>query len=371
MNELAKNPSQTDEIDLLELMKVLWDKKWWIVLSAFFCAAIAGIYAFTVKEQWTSKAEIIAPREDDLESYLALRKEYARILGGGLDTGAIAGQLYAEFDLLAYSLDERENFLKNSEMYKVLSEGKSDNEKRAILNQLARKNISIVKPDAKKDPDAIGKKFTVSAETAQMAQEMLRQYINYLSKLAFEKQKNAFITSFKDKLADLTFEYQQIQRDLSISKTVQLQNLNKAFETAEKAGVTEYSKVLDNSNISIPGLAISEAKISLSDSKLSDDVYLFMLGTKYLHAQMDVINKNQIIYPPRFYQIEEQLKQLELLFDKTAKLEARAFSYLSSPDYPVIKDKPKKGLILILGLMIGFLISIIFILTKSLFITGK
>ncbi|MGX2949012.1 LPS O-antigen chain length determinant protein WzzB [Frederiksenia canicola] len=356
MNELARNQSQADEIDLLELMKVLWDKKWWIVLSAFFCTAIAGIYAFTVKEQWTSKAEIIAPREDDLGSYLALRKEYARILGGGLDTGAIAGQLYAEFDLLAYSLDERENFLKNSEMYKVLSEGKSDNEKRAILNQLARKNISIVKPDA------IGKKFTVSAETAQMAQEMLRQYINYLSKLAFEKQKNAFIISFKDKLADLTFEYQQIQRDLSISKTVQLQNLNKAFETAEKAGVTEYSKVLDNSNISIPGLAISEAKISLSDSKLSDDVYLFMLGTKYLHAQMDVINKNQIIYPPRFYQIEVQLKQLEPLFDKTAKLEARAFSYLSSPDYPIVKDKPKKALILIIAFIVGLMLSIMVLL---------
>ena len=55
-----------DEIDLIELLRVLWVKKVWIVLSAFVFTAIAGVYAFTAKEQWTSTAIVVTPRSTDL-----------------------------------------------------------------------------------------------------------------------------------------------------------------------------------------------------------------------------------------------------------------------------------------------------------------
>ena len=48
------NYQNSSEIDLIELIRTLWNKKLWIVLSAFFCTAIAAGYAFTAKEQWTS-----------------------------------------------------------------------------------------------------------------------------------------------------------------------------------------------------------------------------------------------------------------------------------------------------------------------------
>ena len=69
-----------DEIDLIELLRVVWVKKVWIVLSAFVFTAIAGVYAFTAKEQWTSTAIIVAPRTTDLGSLLPARAEYARII---------------------------------------------------------------------------------------------------------------------------------------------------------------------------------------------------------------------------------------------------------------------------------------------------
>ena len=56
---MAEVSSQrNDEIDLIELFRVLWKKKVWIVLSAFVCTLIAGIYAFTAKEQWLSLIHI-------------------------------------------------------------------------------------------------------------------------------------------------------------------------------------------------------------------------------------------------------------------------------------------------------------------------
>ena len=72
--------NESDEIDLVELVKNLWKKKLWIILSAFVCTAIAAGYAFTAKEQWTSKSVVIAPKAANLGDYLSFRSEYASIL---------------------------------------------------------------------------------------------------------------------------------------------------------------------------------------------------------------------------------------------------------------------------------------------------
>lgn len=48
MNDI--NYQDNNEIDLIELIKALWNKKILILLSAFFCTAIASVYAFTEKE---------------------------------------------------------------------------------------------------------------------------------------------------------------------------------------------------------------------------------------------------------------------------------------------------------------------------------
>lgn len=63
-----------DEIDLIELFRILWSKKWWIVISTIIFTILAGVYAFAAKEQWTSKAEVVEPQLVDLGDYLNLRK---------------------------------------------------------------------------------------------------------------------------------------------------------------------------------------------------------------------------------------------------------------------------------------------------------
>ena len=56
------------------------EKNYGLFLSAFVCTAIAAGYAFTAKEQWTSKSVVIAPKAANLGDYLSFRSEYASIL---------------------------------------------------------------------------------------------------------------------------------------------------------------------------------------------------------------------------------------------------------------------------------------------------
>ena len=369
MTELTEK--RNDEIDLIELIKVLWNKKIWILISAFIFTAIAGVYAFTAKEKWTSKAEVIAPRIIDLGDYFNLKKEYALIIDTEFDPNALIKELYSKFELFAYSLDERESFFSQSSIYKKLAEGKSKGEQLEILSDLVLEDISIVKPDIKKDPDAIGTKINFVAQTAEDAQQTLNDFVSYINQKAFSLDLNEFLIWINERIKALTYEKSLIEQNLSIQKTVQVENLIKALDIAKAAGIKEYTSTLTGNNVSIPTIAASDAKIPLSDSKLSDGTYLFMLGEKYLKAQLDTIKNTALIYPPRYYDIQEQLKKLELLLPRIKDAKAQTYTYQASPVYPVKIDWPKRGLLLAVGFVLGGILGGIIVLGQNVFSVRK
>ena len=148
---------------------------------------------------------------------------------------------------------------------------------------------------------------------------------------------------------------------------MQLANLENALGIAKEAGLQDYAKSFSSANNSsaIQTIAMSEAKIPLSDSKLSDSSYLFMLGEKYLKAQIDVLKQNNVIYPPRYYEVSTLLSQLEPLLTKVKEVKANAFSYQASPDYPVKRDWPKRLILLIAGAFLGSVLGCLVVLVKS------
>lgn len=369
MSSQSKMNSANDEIDLIELVKTLWDKKIWVILSTFVFTALAGVYAFTAKEQWTSKAEVIAPKVTDLGTYFNIRKEYSRILGGEFDANALTASLFNKFNLASESLDERRKFFEQSDLYKALSEGKDEQAKRTILFNLIDQNLSVVKPDPKKEPNAVWRRISFFSETPSEAQSTLQQFVTFINQAAFELELEDFIVNLDEVVSDLNYEKTKFERDLAIQRKVQLENLTNALNIAKEAGIKEYSKSFGSANneATLQAIAMSETKIPLSDSKLSDGTYLFMLGEKYLQAQIDVITQKGVIYPPRYYQVSELLKELGPLLVKVKEAKANTFSYQASPDYPVVKDKPKRLFILLGGAVAGGLLSALVLIMNYLF----
>ncbi|MEH8091676.1 LPS O-antigen chain length determinant protein WzzB [Gallibacterium anatis] len=368
--------SQTsDEIDLIELLTLLWKKKVIIIATTFICVVIAAIYAFTAKEQWTSKAEVIAPTTVSLNNYLNIRREYARILGSDFDVNSLSNSLFSKFNQLMYSLDERENFLSQSEVYKLESAGKDEEQQRVILNKLARENITITKPDAKKDPNAVwgGVQVSFSAEKPALAQDTLKAFIKKISQESLDYNFKSFLISYNEKLTDLRFGLNQIKQNADVQRNIRLENLNRALDTAKRADIKDYSKISGEVENNLLNIIRTDTSIPLSESPLSDNPYLFILGEKYISAQISTIKQNDIIYPPKYYQIQEQITQLEALAQKfkEGKLETNAYTYLSSPDYPVVKDKPKKLLILIIGAILGIVLSTVYLMLRQLMTNRK
>ena len=364
-----------DDIDLIELLRVLWVKKVWIVLSAFVFTAIAGVYAFTAKEQWTSTAIIVAPRSTDLGHLLPTRAEYARIIGDGdFSTGKLSDSLYEKFKHFLLSNDLKRQFLEQSEWVKNYTKDMTEEQKRKYIEETVSKYLIVHEVDPKKkdltELDKIGLKLTLSAETPKDAQLVLGQYVEFINQYLLNQTNQEFKLGFNLRLDALKFAKEQMEESLTETKTVQVENLTNALDIAKKAGIKDFSR--GNNNISVPEYMLGDARLNISDSKLADGTYLFMLGEKYLQAQLDIAKNNPVVYPTNYYSTERQLSKLTKLASQLDSVEnVKAYYYLSSPDYPVVKDKPKKALILAIGFIIGMVLSTFVILLGSVIQTNK
>ena len=373
MNDIDYQNS--NEIDLIKLIRTLWNKKLWILLCACFFTVIAGIYAFTAKEQWTSTAIIVAPRSTDLGHLLPTRAEYARIIGDGdFSTGELSNSLYGQFKHFLLSNDLKRKFLEQSEWLKNYTKNMTEEQKHAYIENAVAKYLIVHEVDPKKkdltELDKIGLKVTFSAETPKDAQSVLTEYVSFVNKYILNQINQEFKLGFNLRLDALKFTKEQIEEDLTEAKKVQVENLTNALDIAKKAGIKDFSR--GNNNISIPEYMLGDARLNISDSKLADGTYLFMLGEKYLQAQLDIAKNNPVVYPTNYYSTERQLSKLTKLAPQLDSVEnVKTYYYLSSPDYPVVKDKPKKALILAIGFIIGMVLSTLVILLGSVVQTNK
>ena len=368
-NIYSQKINETDGVDLIELIRILWTKKLWIIISAFIFMAISAGYAFTAKEQWTSKSVVIAPKVANLGDYLSFRSEYASILDiKDFSQDKVAETVFNDFKTALFSRSLKEAFFSQSKWFDTYAANNANSEeaKQKLLSNLVDKNLIVTVPDPKKDPNSIGVNVSFAAETPKEAQDVLLDYIQFVNQWVLAENKKDFLANINLVLSGFEVQKNKIERDIETVRQIQLENLTTALDIAKSAGIKDYSKSLSG-NVSVPEVLLGDAKVPFSDSKLSDGSYLFMLGEKYLQAQVNTLKNAPLVYPLNYYNIEKQANLLNVLEKKVEKENTvSGYYYLSEPDYPVIKDQPQKGLIIVIGIIIGLIISSFFILLGSL-----
>ena len=369
-NIYSQKINETDGVDLIELIRILWTKKLWIIISAFIFMAISAGYAFTAKEQWTSKSVVIAPKVANLGDYLSFRSEYASILDiKDFSQDKVAETVFNDFKTALFSRSLKEAFFSQSKWFDTYAANNANSEeaKQKLLSNLVDKNLIVTVPDPKKDPNSIGVNVSFAAETPKEAQDVLLDYIQFVNQWVLAENKKDFLANINLVLNGLDVQKNKIERDTETVRQIQLENLTTALDIAKSAGIKDYSKSLSG-NVSVPEVLLGDAKVPFSDSKLSDGSYLFMLGEKYLQAQVNTLKNAPLVYPPNYYNIEKQANLLHVLEKKVEKEGAvSGYYYLSEPDYPVQRDWPKRLILLIVGFVFGVVLSSLIILAREVF----
>lgn len=352
---------QNDEIDLIELILSIWRKKWWVILVTIFFSTGSVIYALQAKEQWTSKAEIVAPRNYVITNILQERRQYARITD--TEVGDVGGMLFDLFMAKLRSTNSRISFFEQSELYKKMPQISEPGEKKqAVLRNLVNANITIQWPNKKNAIDYLTVAF--SAETPEDAQKTLAAYVDYLNQSALALSDKNFLITLRGHIDDLKFSLQRLEERLPLKRSIRLEtqkkNLERALSTAQAAGIKEFSKIKTGEEAVISQLTLGEADIKLSDDELSNNNFLFLMGEQYLQAQIDNVEKVPLIFPEGYHHKKMQLQQLEaLLLKHKINTSDQSFYYQSEPDFPIKRDKPKRALIVLIGTFLGGVIGLL------------
>lgn len=323
------------EIDLLDLLDVLWRAKTRILSTVFLFVIVALLISFLLPERWTSNA-VITPAESI--QWRTLENELAQLRALDVDIELKQEEVFSLFIKKFNSLTLLESYLQSSpDIMNALNgaESESGDLHQAIV-AVSERMKAVNNDEKKKVGEPLFASWTLSftAPEAHEAQSILAGYIQYISDLVV----NDTLDDVRLKL-DVKTRFEQeklIQEEIKIKnqREANINRLNYALEIANAAGIKKpvYSH----------GLAVKD-----------DPDYAISLGAdgiaKKLQIEKSVTDPAQMNAELRDHQF--RVKQLEAL--KIEELAFRPFRYQLQPSLPVQKEGPGKALILVLAGLLG------------------
>ena len=105
---------ESDEIDLVELVKNLWKKNYGLFYLPSFVPPLRQAMLLQLKSNGHRQRSLQLPRSTELGKLLSVRAEYARIIGDNdFSTGGLSNSLYGQFKHFLLSNDLKENSCHN------------------------------------------------------------------------------------------------------------------------------------------------------------------------------------------------------------------------------------------------------------------
>lgn len=340
-----------DDIDLVELFRMLWKQKAKIALVTAATTLAAGIYAFTAEEVWTSKAAITAPKASDMGEFYQLAQNLERnapmiMTADGMQTktedakqlqfATLQKNVFKEFTDALNSQDERREFVVNSEFYKEKIKGKPERDQKVILKEITEKNIQYTAAD---DVKIFFDTIALSADTSKQSQILLQQYIASVNAKVVKNNEYELALLLNKFRQDLAAEAKALETSAEDMLKLQIKNVSDALAQAKEMNLIETSANLPT---------------DISDSTM------YLLGSKALSAKLTSLKASEPTLAKRYFDVQQQLKTLNEI--KNSSVTGQAFGFVDMPDEPVTKDKPKRVFILAVGFFLGVILGCIGVL---------
>ena len=224
----------SDEIDLRELVLVLWRQKGLILLITAFFAVAGVIYALTAPQQWSAKAVITAPKPEDL---LPMKKISVQASALGLTGFPDGKSLYQEFVQEFNAYENRRDYLKDSPLFTEQIEESALDAKaqRRWLRDWA--NLVTAKPVDKKGEEP-GIAITFAAPAAETSLAMLEGYVGYIVKLQQQKLIERLGAQRDLQLGEMNTRYTVMQEEAKRALQQEISEVALANRVAKAAGVS-------------------------------------------------------------------------------------------------------------------------------------
>ncbi len=331
MSEQKNYNRYEDEIDLRELFMVLWKGKKFIVSITLILAVLSGIITmFFIDPVYEAKLDILANFPE------------------------IVNTKYGEYKMLMTTNEQYVNLIHSNDVLKAtMQDVNYDISKSSIENLLS--GISVIKDDKKPNSFTIKVKAETPDDALKIASNLYKNYINFLNSMI----KSRSVEYFSDYYS---IELRKNEDELT-SNTILLE---------------QYKKMLDQ----IPQTINQKDALESIDIGSVDYVVLEnIINENYKKVELDIINLEQVIYnlENKINLSKQYLNELDQIRDSIASNDELAKEYFkvintsiqlpSEPVAPNNKISPSTSLNVIIGAVIGGIISVIYVLIKKYWFT--
>jgi chain length determinant protein (polysaccharide antigen chain regulator) len=303
-NNAVTRSNDPEQIDLIDLVLQLWRGKW--LIGAFIAIAIliAGAYLMVAKEQWSSSSIITQPDSAQIGTYSnALNILYGPAAPRLADIQANVFNRYnAAISALAGTLENQEK----PEKLQI---------DQVVKGQPAPLQVSYV------------------SDSAQAAQKQLAVYIQQIDEQIGKELFSDLKDNVEQQIASLKISLGNQEEVAQDQKDLRIKQIEEALKYAEAANIT---------------------KPQLQQTQYVTQETMFLLGTEGLAAMIERESSRPLALSDDYYKNKQRLLDIEKLNIDSKSI--HAYRYVMKPDLPIRRDSPKRGIVLILSVLLGGLI---------------
>ncbi|WP_370555618.1 hypothetical protein NMD86_08945 [Edwardsiella tarda] len=182
--------------------------------------------------------------------------------------------------------------------------------------------------------------LSYSDSSAQLAEKNLQSALSALNVQTQQRLYAVLQSTLQERTHSLELLIQAQENNAQAQRQYRLSTLQNAWQIAQNMG-------------------IQQSKISQPSGEISDEM-LFMLGAPMLHALIEHERSLPLKLDQDYYDAKEVLTSIDNL-----KLSNDGFHAFSASPYETYRTGPKRGLILLLSLLLGAIASSGFILLRN------
>lgn len=421
MTSITRVPSVVahDEIDLFAMMQSIWKQKQLIAATALFVGAIAGAYAFLATPEYEVSTLLRPAALNDLD---ALNRTEVYSLPPGKALVRVGAALDSYDTRLSY-------FRANPKLFEAF--GKAGQSPEQVFDEFNRDSLKLVQPDPKKadllsayiglqmrypkgvEGDEILNGFVqyaIENERKQIADDLKVIISNRLSEVdtkldaaraAYDAEKEGKIATLLEadnlKRAELQDELKALRVQLKVRREDRIAQLDEAISIARSLGLKKPSTPSSMASEGESGSNIIRTEVN------NQQIPLYFMGTDALEAERKALRQrtSDDFADPRVAQIRKELlllntnRQVEVLNQReneevflsdiaplraervrlsSISTDMRGLSLVNvdrlavEPADPV---KPKKVLIIALGVVVGCLLGVLMAVFRHLLVVRR
>lgn len=330
MSEQQNVNRYEDEIDIKELFMVIWKGKKTIITVTLIVAILAGIFTmFLIEPVYEAKLDLI------------------------VNMPPIVNTKYGDYTMMMTTNDQYISLIySNSIILQTMQDMKLDMNKSSIEN--FSNKISISKDEKTPNSFTIKVQAKSSSEALEMAENLYRNYINFLDTTIKSRSSEYFINYYTTELS----------KDEVILET------NKKLLKQNKDMLKQIPQTINQKD------ALNDLSINSIDYIVLENI----INENYKKVELDIITIEQTIndienkielskqYLDELNQIKNDIANSNLNIDFCEVVEESVY-LPSQPVAPSNKTSPSTMLNVVIGAVIGGMISVIYILIKKYWFT--